>query len=120
MVNQSMNELEVRLDPLGLGPMKIGLKLDEQQKAHVTLSAQHGLTREMLENALPRLKELLAQEGIELASATVDSGERQAGSEQNKEQTSAKTASELNEDAANTSVNMTASLSSEHLVDQFA
>ncbi|OZA95848.1 MAG: hypothetical protein B7X52_06420 [Thiotrichales bacterium 34-46-19] len=102
MINQSMDELEVRLDPLGLGPMKIGLKLDEQQKAHVTLSAQHGVTREMLENALPRLKELLAQEGIELASATVDS------------------ASNLSEDAANTTVSMTVTSSSEHLVDQFA
>lgn len=120
MINQSMNELEVRLDPLGLGPMKIGLKLDEQQKAHVTLSAQHGVTREMLENALPRLKELLAQEGIELASATVDSGEKQTGNEQNSAQSSHQSASDLSEDAANTTVSMTVTSSSEHLVDQFA
>lgn len=120
MINQSMDELEVRLDPLGLGPMKIGLKLDEQQKAHVTLSAQHGVTREMLENALPRLKELLAQEGIELASATVDSGEKQTGNEQNSAQSSHQSASGLSEDAANTTVSMTVTSSSEHLVDQFA
>jgi flagellar hook-length control protein FliK len=100
--------------------MKIGLKLDEQQKAHVTLSAQHGVTREMLENALPRLKELLAQEGIELASATVDSGEKQTGNGQNSAQTSHQSASDLSEDAANTTVNMTLMPSSEHLVDQFA
>lgn len=120
MINQSMDELEVRLDPLGLGPMKIGLKLDEQQKAHVTLSAQHGVTREMLENALPRLKELLAQEGIELAAATVDSGEKQTGNEQNSAQSSHQSASDLSEDAANTTVSMTVTSSSEHLVDQFA
>jgi flagellar hook-length control protein FliK len=120
MINQSMNELEVRLDPLGLGPMKIGLKLDEQQKAHVTLSAQHGVTREMLENALPRLKELLAQEGIELASATVDSGEKQTGNGQNSAQSSYRSASDLPEDAANATVGMTVMPSSEHLVDQFA
>lgn len=120
MINQSMDELEVRLDPLGLGPMKIGLKLDEQHKAHVTLSAQHGVTREMLENALPRLKELLAQEGIELASATVDSGEKQTGNEQNSAQSSHQSASDLSEDAANTTVSMTVTPSSEHLVDQFA
>lgn len=120
MINQSMDELEVRLDPLGLGPMKIGLKLDEQQKAHVTLSAQHGVTREMLENALPRLKDLLAQEGIELASATVDSGEKQTGNEQNSAQSSHQSASDLSEDAANTTVSMTVTPSSEHLVDQFA
>lgn len=120
MINQSMNELEVRLDPLGLGPMKIGLKLDEQHKAHVRLSAQHGVTREMLENALPRLKELLAQEGIELASATVDSGEKQTGNGQNSAQSSYRSASDLPEDAANATVAMTVIPSSEHLVDQFA
>ncbi len=119
MINQSMNELEVRLDPLGLGPMKIGLKLDEQQKAHVTLSAQHGVTREMLENALPRLKDLLAQEGIELASATVDSGEKQTGNGQNSAQSSHRSASDLPEDAANTTVSMAVMPSREHLVDQF-
>lgn len=120
MINRSMNELEVRLDPLGLGPMKIGLKLDEQQKAHVTLSAQHGVTRDMLENALPRLKEMLAQEGIELASAMVNSGESQTGSGQGGGQSFQQAASDLAEDAVNQPVSMKLVASNEHLVDQFA
>lgn len=120
MINRSMNELEVRLDPLGLGPMKIGLKLDEQQKAHVTLSAQHGVTRDMLENALPRLKEMLAQEGIELASAMVNSGESQTGSGQGGGQSFQQSASDLAEDAVNQPVSMKLVASNEHLVDQFA
>ncbi|MBD3766519.1 MAG: flagellar hook-length control protein FliK [Gammaproteobacteria bacterium] len=120
MINQSMNELDVRLDPLGLGPMKIGLKLDEQQKAHVTLSAQHGVTRDMLENALPRLKEMLAQEGVELASAMVNSGESQTGSGQGGGQSFQQSASDLAEDAVNQAVSMKLVASNEHLVDQFA
>ena len=120
MVNQSMNELEVRLDPLDLGPMKIKLTLDEQQKAHVTLSAQHGLTRDMLENALPRLKELLAQEGIELASASVDSGQQSSGQGQDNTRSGYNAASELSDEAANTQVGMTVVRSTENLVDQYA
>lgn len=120
MVNQSMNELEVRLDPLDLGPMKIKLTLDEQQKAHVTLSAQHGLTRDMLENALPRLKELLAQEGIELASASVDSGQESSGQGQDNTRSGYNAASELSDEAANTQVGMTVVGSTENLVDQYA
>ncbi|MBP7900519.1 MAG: flagellar hook-length control protein FliK [Gammaproteobacteria bacterium] len=119
MVNQSMNELEVRLDPLDLGPMKIKLALDEQQKAHVTLSAAHGLTRDMLENALPRLKELLAQEGIELASATVNSGQEQSGNEQDRSQRSHASTSDMDQDAVTTTVVMNKSVISENIVDQF-
>lgn len=120
MVNQSMNELEVRLDPLDLGPMKIKLALDEHQKAHVTLSAQHGLTRDMLENALPRLKELLAQSGIELASATVDSGQQNPSQGQENARSGNNGASELTDEAANHQVGMTVVRSTENIVDQYA
>jgi flagellar hook-length control protein FliK len=120
MINKSMNELEVRLDPLGLGPMKIGLKLDEHHRAHVTFSAQHGLTREMLENAIPRLKDMLALEGIELASSTVNSGDSQTGNEQHNEQSSNKYASDLSEDADKSLAGTIVLPSSDYLVDQFA
>lgn len=119
MVNQSMNTLEVRLDPLDLGPMKIKLMLDDQHKAHVTLSAQHGLTRDMLENALPRLKELLSQEGIDLASATVDSGQDSSHNGQNDRERSANWASDFSEDAATTLTTMSRSFASDNLVDEF-
>lgn len=119
MVNQSMNELEVRLDPLDLGPMKIKLALDEQQKAHVTLSAQHTLTRDMLENALPRLKELLAQEGIELASVNVNAGDHRDTDNQENSHQGAGVASELAEDAANLQVDNSLMRSTDNLVDHY-
>lgn len=119
MVNQSMNELEVRLDPLDLGPMKIKLALDEQQKAHVTLSAQHTLTRDMLENALPRLKELLAQEGIELASVNVNAGDHGGTNAQENPHQESLVASEFIEDAANLQVDQNLMRSTDNLVDHY-
>jgi len=120
MLTQSMKELEVRLDPLGLGPMKISLKLDEHQKAHVTLSAQHGLTRDMLENALPRLKELLAQENIELASATVNSGQEQTDNRRDGDRSSYQGASDFRDDAVNQPIGMTTIRTTDNIVDQYA
>lgn len=119
MVNQSMNELEVRLDPLDLGPMKIKLALDEQQKAHVTLSAQHTLTRDMLENALPRLKELLAQEGIELASVNVNAGDHGGTNAQENPHQESLVASEFIEDAANLQADQNLMRSTDNLVDHY-
>lgn len=71
MMNKAMNSLEIRLDPAGLGAMKIRLNLDAEKQTHIVLSATSYMTREMLENAIPRLRDMLSQQGVELASVTV-------------------------------------------------
>ncbi len=102
MVSQRLKEVEVRLDPVELGPVRIHLKTDKDNKTHVTLSAQHGLTRDMLENALPRLRDMLAQQGIDIGSATVNADAQQQTSEQQQKSSQNKGA-DLSEDAANSS-----------------
>lgn len=119
MVNQAMNQLEVRLDPLNLGPMRIKLSLDAEKQAHISLSAQHGLTRDLLENALPRLKELLAQEGILVASVSVGSEQQQQTFAQGHEKSLYNSASELSEDVANPMVEQPKQRTKEGLVDHF-
>lgn len=74
MVNSKLNEVEIRLDPAELGSVQIRLRMDEDNKAHVSMTAVNGLTRDMLENALPRLREMLSQQGIDLGSADVNTG----------------------------------------------
>lgn len=74
MINQRLDEVELHLDPAFLGPMKIKLTLDEHKATHVQLTAQHEVTRDMLENALPRLRDMLSEQGIQVGSATVDAG----------------------------------------------
>jgi flagellar hook-length control protein FliK len=102
MVSQRLKEVEVRLDPVELGPVRIHLKTDKDNKTHVTLSAQHGLTRDMLENALPRLRDMLAQQGIDIGSATVNADAQQQTSDQQQKSSQNKGA-DLSEDAANSS-----------------
>ncbi|SDN87323.1 flagellar hook-length control protein FliK [Halomonas shengliensis] len=68
--------LELQLHPAELGPLSVSLKLGEQGAQAQFLSA-HAQVRQVLEQALPQLREALAEQGIELGEATV--GEQRSG-----------------------------------------
>lgn len=71
MVNQKNMVAEIRLDPPDLGAMKIKLNL-QGDAANVNFVVQSQQAREVLEQATPRLKELLSEQGIELGQSTVE------------------------------------------------
>lgn len=77
MQAQGMERAEVRLHPPNLGPLEIRLSMTQDQ-TQLTLSSQHAVTREALESALPRLREMLQEEGIELGDATVTDGREES------------------------------------------
>lgn len=64
------------LNPPDLGPVQIVLNVSNDQ-ASVAFSAEHLEVRQALENALPRLREMMSESGIALGNATVDAGARQ-------------------------------------------
>lgn len=70
---RQLQQAELRLDPPELGPVRVTLQLRDDQ-ASAVFSALHPQTRDAIEAALPRLKEMMAEAGIQLGSATV-SGE---------------------------------------------
>jgi len=74
MVDQGGGEATLRIAPEGLGPVEIRLKLDGE-RLDLGFSAAHGDTRQALHDALPRLREMLAQQGLQLGHADV--GQRQ-------------------------------------------
>lgn len=65
---------QLSLDPESLGPLKVTIELNEEQ-AQLRFSSPQTATREALEAALPRLRELFADQGLELVRAEVDSGD---------------------------------------------
>jgi len=71
MLAEKLQQAEIQLDPLGLGKMKIQIQLDSSSQANVHFVVQHGQTREMLEQAMPRLREMLAGQGIQLGQTQV-------------------------------------------------
>ncbi|WP_139697663.1 flagellar hook-length control protein FliK, partial [Aeromonas salmonicida] len=71
MLADKLQQAELQLDPVGLGKMKIHLQMGQDQQVSVHFVVQHGQTREMLEQSMPRLREMLAGQGIQLGQTQV-------------------------------------------------
>jgi flagellar hook-length control protein FliK len=76
MVNQNIQQAEIKLTPPNLGPMEIKVSIHNDQ-TNVTFIAAQAPTREALESSIPRLREMLGE--INLNLANVDVGQQQAG-----------------------------------------
>jgi flagellar hook-length control protein FliK len=79
IVSLRLADAEIRLNPAHLGPIGIEISYNDNQ-ASVLITAAQPATRDALEQALPHLKELLAQQGIALGESTVR-GEGQSRSD---------------------------------------
>lgn len=85
MFQSNQSNAQVRLNPAHLGPMEVRVAMSNDQ-ANVTFTVQHPATAEQLESALPRLREMLAESGLQLGQFDVrqqgqDAQERTAGGE---------------------------------------
>lgn len=77
LVEHGAGEARLRLHPAELGAVDVRISVIDEQ-AFVHLSASHSAARDVLEQSLPRLRELLAEGGLALGGASVESGERDA------------------------------------------
>ncbi len=79
MADNGVEVARLRLSPAHLGPLEIHVNV-EDDRAQVWFGAQHSQTREALEAALPRLREMFAAQGLELTQADVEArGDQAAG-----------------------------------------
>jgi flagellar hook-length control protein FliK len=85
MAKEGLQQAQLRMNPANLGPVEVKLHVQNDQ-ASVTFLAQHSATRDALEQALPRLRESFAENGMELTNAQV--GEQQQHHQEQSEQTS--------------------------------
>lgn len=69
-IGQEIQEAKLSLNPRELGPLQIKISIIDDQ-AHVQFMALHGSVRDAVENALPRLREMLEEAGVMLADADV-------------------------------------------------
>ena len=86
MVSNSQQQVaELRLNPAHLGPLNVRIQI-EDDKANISFVANNQLVKEAVEVALPRLKEQLQEQGLDLAHVDV--------SARNNEDSEAESASE--------------------------
>ncbi|OGS81084.1 MAG: hypothetical protein A2061_01435 [Gallionellales bacterium GWA2_59_43] len=70
MVSQKNQVAELHLNPPNLGPLDVVLKISDNQ-ATALFTSPHAAVRDAVESAMPKLRELLADNGIMLSNATV-------------------------------------------------
>ncbi|WP_163559782.1 flagellar hook-length control protein FliK [Halomonas sp. NO4] len=70
--------IEMRLHPAELGPLSVTLKMTEQGAQAQFLSA-HAQVRQVIEQAIPQLREALAEQGIDLNDTSVGEQRQQEG-----------------------------------------
>lgn len=84
MARSNIQQAQIQLNPRELGPIEIKISIQNDQ-ANVNFVAHHATTREALEAAMPRLRDMLSQQGLELGQADVsqhsfgDSGKQASG-----------------------------------------
>ena len=78
---------DMKLNPENLGPIKINMVMDKDQ-LKVMFISQHNNVRELVESSIPRLRDSLAESGINLADTSVgrDAQQKQQQEHSNEEQ----------------------------------
>lgn len=81
LLNINNKEAEIRLDPPEMGSMQIRIRSDAEQ-AQINFVVQNQQAKEALEQSMPRLREMLAQQGIELGESSIQQGNPEQQQEQ--------------------------------------
>ena len=70
MANHKLQGAQIKLNPANLGPMEVRIQVQNEQ-ASIQFTSAHGVVREALEAALPRLRDMFDASGVELVDVDV-------------------------------------------------
>ena len=68
--NQNVHSAELRLNPANLGPIEVRIDVEDEQ-INVSFNSRNAAVREAVEQAMPRLREMFEDSGLNLAEANV-------------------------------------------------
>lgn len=77
-ISSDVQKAELKLDGLGPDPVEVSISL-QGKEARVEFRTDQAATRDVLENAVPHLKELLKNEGLVLSGVSVGTSGQQEG-----------------------------------------
>jgi len=81
MINQKIQQVEIQLDPAELGSMNIRINLQNEQ-AVVSFMVQNQQTKEAVEENIDKLKNMLAESGVDVGDANIEHKDKQAADEE--------------------------------------
>ncbi|TRW90831.1 flagellar hook-length control protein FliK [Candidatus Methylobacter oryzae] len=73
MTNKAIPSAEIRLNPQHLGPISVRVDVTDDQ-ATVAFTAQHAAVRETLEASIPKLREMMGTQQLNLADVSISQG----------------------------------------------
>lgn len=76
MMRSGIQTADIRLDPAELGQMQVKMSV-ENDVTSVSFVVQNSQAKELLEKALPQLKEMLAEQGVEMGESSVSQQDKQ-------------------------------------------
>ena len=100
MVQGNLQTAQIKLNPANLGPMEIKLSVQDDNKTQITFVSHHAPVRDALDAAMPRLREMLESQGIDLADVNVSDAGVQSNQQQDGGQSSADSAGSMSASVA--------------------
>lgn len=76
MVKGGFQQAEIKLNPAHLGPLEVKLNVSDD-KANISFIAQHAPVRDAIDSAMPRLREMLEEQGLSLVDVDVSTQSEQ-------------------------------------------
>lgn len=98
MVEQQVKSAEMHLNPPNLGPMEVKLVMDGD-KASLSFVTSQAAVRDALQQSLPRLQQVMADNGMASLSVNVQLGQSQQFSQQAAQQNAGRQTSEARTDS---------------------
>lgn len=105
MMSKNMKSIDIRLDPPELGAMQIKLTMNNDQAA-VSFVVSNQQAKDALDASLPRLRELLEQQGMDLAESDVQHGSAQGESTTGDDNNGANSGNGMSNDDAQDDANL--------------
>lgn len=85
MLSKNIQRADIRLDPPELGQLNVRINMNAEQ-ATVQFQVQSAQARDAVEQALPRLREMLEQQGVALADTDVQEQQQQMAGDAEQQQ----------------------------------
>jgi len=85
MLSEGKQEVQIRLDPAELGSMLVKVQVQHDQ-VQLHIQTQAGQSKDILEQNMPRLREQLAMQGIQLSETNVQQQSQQQSQQQRSNQ----------------------------------
>lgn len=118
-VNQKIQSAEIRLTPEELGSVQIKINLQQEQLS-VQFVVQQSAAKEALEQQMPRLKELLQEQGMALTDGQVHQQQSEQQQSQHERRTAGRGVTSGNAVAEDESVQQVQVAVSDRMVDYYA